>query len=576
VISPQPARLWPWLLGAAGLAVALAPSLPLLDVKLLAAGLALSLGLVLAGVSALGAGQAYLTVPDAGLMLGLVVFWACGSLAGHFSILPHAGDQLMARILMLGFWGLLASAAAPGQAGTRRVLKFILLAAALNAAYALLQRLGFDPVAGFRQAGSHARAMAFFGNPDFLAAFLVLAWPLALVVDWGLQPVLVLLGLLALALLATASRAGMLAAYLQAWLLLLWGWPRLPRGWRWGLAAAWLLLPLGLLLAPDLLLRPTLRLALWRETLRQAWQHPWLGRGPGSFVIAFNPACADHALRQALSQGNQFAEHPHNFILGLFYEGGLLWLAGFGLLLGLAFHRLPAGRGVDQAGRQRLALGLGILGLLIQNLFDRNLLLTGSAFYFWLLLGLMAPGAGLPAWPVQRTRRWILGLLLLVMALSPLSWLLRPTRDLFHLGQGEKVLGQAGQAKAAEAGLRAAALAARDAPAALLLADNLAAQQRFPEAAEEYAQALALDPASRPAALNLGNCRFKQGRLEDAAAAYRRALAIDPKSADAHFDLGYVLYYQRSIDQAVAEFNAALALDPNYAPARKMKEMLQQ
>ena len=219
---------WAWLLGGASLAVALAPSFPLLDAKLLAAGLALCLALLLAGLSALGKGQLRLALPDTGLMLGLLAFWGSGALAARASILPQAGDQLLARTLLLGFFGMLASAMGLRLAESRRVLKLILLAAALNAAYALLQRLGLDPVESTRQAGSASRAMAFFGNPDFLAAFLCLAWPLALAVGWGLQPVLVLLSILALALLATASRAGLLAAHLQALLLLIWAWRRPP------------------------------------------------------------------------------------------------------------------------------------------------------------------------------------------------------------------------------------------------------------------------------------------------------------------------------------------------------------
>jgi len=570
------AGAWAWLLGGASLAVAVAPSFPLLDAKLIAAGLALSLALLLAGLSALGKGRLRLALPDTGLMLGLLAFWGSGALAARASILPQAGDQLLARTLLLGFFGMLASAMGLRLAESRRVLKLILLAAALNAAYALLQRLGLDPVQSTRQAGSASRAMAFFGNPDFLAAFLCLAWPLALVVGWGPKPALVLLSILALAMLATASRAGLLSVHLQALLLLAWGWRRLSAPWRLSLAAAWLILPLGLLLDPAMLLRPTLRLALWQEALRQSWQHPWLGRGPGSFVAAFNAACGDPALRQALSQSNQFAEHPHSLILGLFYEGGLLWLAGFAVLLALAAKGLLARRSSDAGGRLRLALALGLFGLIAQNLFDRNLLLTGSSYYLWLYLGLMAPSAGMPAWPAEKRRRWMLGILLVLIACLPLPWLLRPARDLFHLGQGEKALGEARAAKSSEAGLRAAAASAKSAPPHLALADALAAQQRFAEAAQEYAQALALDPASRPAALNLGNCRFKQGHLEQAVAAYRQALAIDPKSADAHFDLGYALYYQRQMGPALAEFNAALALDPDYAPARKMKEMLQQ
>jgi tetratricopeptide (TPR) repeat protein len=254
----------------------------------------------------------------------------------------------------------------------------------------------------------------------------------------------------------------------------------------------------------------------------------------------------------------------------------LLWLASFGLLLALAAKGLRWQAGKDKQAQQRQALALGLLGLLVQNLFDRNLRLSGSGFYFWAYLGLMAePGKPLP-WPKDIRWRQALGVILLALGLGLLPYLLRPVMDLGHLGQGEKVLGSADQAKAQEAGLREAAQGAKDPGVHLQLADSLAAQQRFAEAADEYAAALGLDPRSRPAALNLGNCRFKLNQLDRAVAAYQRALSIDPGSADAHFDLGYALYHQRRMDQALAEFDKALALDPAYAPARKMKEMLLQ
>jgi len=68
----------------------------------------------------------------------------------------------------------------------------------------------------------------------------------------------------------------------------------------------------------------------------------------------------------------------------------------------LAAKGLLARRSSDAGGRLRLALALGLFGLIAQNLFDRNLLLTGSSYYLWLYLGLMAPSAGMPAWPDSR------------------------------------------------------------------------------------------------------------------------------------------------------------------------------
>ena len=79
------------------------------------------------------------------------------------------------------------------------------------------------------------------------------------------------------------------------------------------------------------------------------------------------------------------AEHAHNWVLHLASEGGLVLLGAFGYLLWVTGR--ATSRKIKKNDDWALALSLGLMGLLAQNLFDRNLELAAGAGLFWLGLG---------------------------------------------------------------------------------------------------------------------------------------------------------------------------------------------
>jgi tetratricopeptide (TPR) repeat protein len=540
-------------------AFVLAPDTALLDLKrALGFAFVAAAGLWLAGLAWL---RKPIHLPSRRLVFalgGLALAYAAARLASPY---PQAGGFRL-ELLELGILTALLTACLPVAFASRWA--WVALASALLVAlYALAQRLGLEPISAYAQAGSQARAMGSFGNATFLAAFLCLSWPLALLLPgrWRLAAV----ALFWAALLATQSRAGIIALAVQLAVL---GW----QAWQVGLRPAWgRTIFAGLLFAaatawlfpPAQWQRPTLRLQVWSQTLRMVAQRPWLGSGPGSFPLAFQEQ-EPPALAEALGS-SQFVEDPHNWILSVLQEAGFIGLLAFGWLLWVVkpWPRLDAPRKPGQA-----FLAIGLLGLLVQNLFDRNLGQAGLAVCFYFGLGFLSrqPATEEPQpWP-----RWA-ALPLLAITMASLFLGLRPI--LAYAAAVGPAPGLS-PAQGSVGALRSEASRNPSDPSVWdRLGDGLVAQSAFSEAADAFSQALALQP-SPGRAINLGNCQMMLNQAIPAETSFRRAVELAPDNADAHFSLGYALFYQKRLKEALAELDLALQLDPSDAAAAKLKEQI--
>ena len=488
----------------------------------------------------------------AGLALAYGIAWAA-------SPYPQAAS-FRVEVLGLSLFAALLAASLP-EAYEKRWPWVALGAALLVSLYALVQRLGFEPMSAYAMAGSRERAVGSFGNATFLAAFLCFSWPLALLLRGWRRAALALVFMAAL--LATQSRAGVLALLVQLTVLGLQAWREGLRP-RFGMAAVVLL---ALLASATLLFpwaswaRPTLRPQLWAESLHLIARRPAFGWGPGSFSLAiqdYHSALFSTALGTA-----QYAEHPHNWVLGVLHEAGALGLLAFAFLLAVVrpwpsadAHRSPAQR----------AVAFGLLGLLLQNLFDRNLDQAGLALCFFAGMGFLSRSSSAPTaspWP-----RWS-SVALLVLALA-CGWLgARPVLAY------QRSVGQSGPAAVGDLGSLRQVAQQRPQDAAVWdqLGSALAAQALFSEAADAFAHALGLQ-ASPGRAINLGNCWMMLEKPQLAEVAYRQAASQAPANADAHFSLGYALFKQKRLKEAVASLDAALKLEPGHAAAAKLKEQI--
>lgn len=585
----------------------LLPTTQLLDPKA-AAAMALA-ALFCLSFALPGSGSESLRKPPAFLFLAWAAVGLAAGLSRSFSpyrtLVSGVGEAAFAGV---GICFCLAIGPRLWRDGVLRTWRWTTL---LLAAYALAQRLGFDPVAAYTLAGSNLRAMGSFGNPGYLAAFLCLSWPLFLV--WVPARRAAALGLVFAALVATQSRAGLLALALQGLALGFMKWRRAPvpapegatprpavpqtpvpqtflgriTGGRAGsVVVAAIVMGLagplvGALFPPVQWLRPTVRWSLWQAAFQLWLQRPLLGWGPGSFPLAFQDH-AGAALVKIVNSGNQYAEDPHQVLLAVACAGGVLGLAA--LALGAWFFWREVGRSpLPEAP----ALGLGALGLLAQSQADRFFFLPGVFVPLCAAFGLLAwrkaeARTGAPdssAKPKERppgTAGGGLNLAFLTLAFV-FAWrgflpvLVHEQGTGSSLDAGVGVLAKAGNASV----LAGQAVHSQDPMVYERLGDSLAAERHYAEAAQAFGQALVLQPTSGRAQ-NLGNCAMMLGDTKAATAAFRRAVALDPASSNAHFSLGYALFYQKRLKAALTELNTALRLDPSNAGAEQLKRQILQ
>lgn len=269
-----------------------------------------------------------------------------------------------------GVWGL-ALAAAAAQLAARGVrgregatARCLGWSAAAVGGYAVLQRLGIDPIFHLKQLPAGGRAVSTLGSPVDLGALLSLLWPAAL---WradrergalsALPAVLIAGGLI-----ASGSRGAMLAAAAGAaiyWLLSRRE-ARTALPGALGLAALAVAFAIGWSFRPGASVSDRARVEVWKAALDAFRLRPWLGWGPDGFEDAFKLLRSD--LFVSLLGSTRYQAYAHNDILHVLSGLGLLGAAAYAWLL--AALCLAAKRGLKSEDRSLpAALFAGLLAL---------------------------------------------------------------------------------------------------------------------------------------------------------------------------------------------------------------------
>ncbi len=351
-----------------------------------------------------------------------------------------------------------------------------LAGAALASFYGILQKTGG---VGRIQVPQMDRVFSTFGNPIFLAAFLIITLPWAIALffrcrrSWvrGLVGLAVLLGLTALFL--TRTRAAFMALPLSgagAFLLMdYW------QDWLWsrGLRARKRLLAIlvAALIAGHFTLIGThpvyqrmisgsleaihasrltstqeTHTAIWKDVLRMWRAHPIFGTGYGTFHIEF-PQYASEDLKRIFPQKERIVNDAHNEYLQILAETGLAGFAVFILMLG-AFYRfalrhlrtsLQSAPADSDERRDAWVYGgllAGITALLIQNIFSVDMRFIVSSVYLFLGMGIcfshFAQGREL-AWSVGGAGKFQKAVWTAVFALAIGVAGIRPASGSFYL-----------------------------------------------------------------------------------------------------------------------------------------------
>lgn len=237
--------------------------------------------------------------------------------------------------------------------------------------YALVQFVGLDPLQGlWLEENFLGRSFSTLGNPNWLASFLVLTFPLCFKQAKGHWKWMVLMSNLG-ALLATGSKAGFLAAAVLFLIML----PKKHRLWA-GLAG-------GVTAALSLLgfysswwaATRSLgsRLQIWGGTWTHLLERFW-GHGLDTFPFLFPSASGPELWEFEALEAT--ITHPHNILLEKWFELGPWGLTIFVVMLGVILWP-----------NRKSPLAWGILAYLITLLFGFEVLSTGVIF--WLFLGVL-------------------------------------------------------------------------------------------------------------------------------------------------------------------------------------------
>lgn len=457
----------------------------------------------------------------------------------------------------------------------RATIYILITVAVIASGYGLVQYFGFEPLWSQQVSYFQGRLVSTFGNPAFLASFLVMIIPLAAAL-WlnaktktGKIVFVSLLLLLGTTLLATSARSALLGLAVAFSLFILYLYKL---GYRREIKVLSISLLVLALLGGSLLLfsgqkdllRTRLeglvnpqalgtslqqRFLIWCCSLEMFYQHPFTGQGWGLFELFYPYYQSSYLQNPAFATYKTHANHAHNEVLHIAAElgvAGILFSLYFFSVLTKQFKILLKRKITRE--QQMIALGLfsGIIGLVVDSFFNVSFHIIAPAMVFWCLVGLMA-GMNPSTNPVKPavSNLWRIGAVLLIplMLLAIGLNVLRLQAEVHHF-----------------TGINYFGLSERTPPAEQ--------QQKYylmAKGEQEMVRSLSLFPWNKEVAYDLGGIYFRRGEKGKAIAVYTRAIELDFSYDEIFYMLGLSLLEAGRTAEAEKSFRQALALHPNSA-----------
>jgi O-antigen ligase len=526
-------------------------------------------------------------------------------------------NEGLVTFLLYGLVYFLALQLCDGPGRVRAISRALLASAAVIAAYALLQRLGADPLRWIQgQRPESARVFSTFGNVDMLGGFLVFPLAvgpaLALVEErsWLKVGAWLVTALVAAVWLVTLVRSAWIGGALALVLLAVSAWRIRPAWSRIDLGAAigaGVVVLGGFVLASmpgaqGLSLPERLRslgapgegsigsrLLIWRGALAAIGQRPLLGSGPDSFDYAFRPHQSVELLR--IHGRQNIADNAHSYPLQLAVAAGvpgaLLGVGAFVTALSISAKTAFAGKG----GAQRILVAgwwAACAGFMAHLLFAVSI--PGSTFLLWIGLSIvLAPSAA----SVDVGARWRIPVTVAAATVTLLAGYL----GIATLAADHAAL-RAGVAPDAATALAQADSAVSSAPweleyrfqrASLITQIALTKMQTFQRsgvqgealaqqagisgAVEARSDLVARNPwvyknwVNLALLYNAAAPALGQAGYQQAETAARRAITLSPDGPFAHLQLAQALAGLGKKDEAISEAAKALDVDPAYVQA---------
>lgn len=122
------------------------------------------------------------------------------------------------------------------------------------------------------------------------------------------------------------------------------------------------------------------RMQIWNASIDMISENPFLGIGLGQFESRYQWKVAD---LYGMETYEWLMPHPHNFLLGIWLNFGLVGFFAMVAILVLAFMRVRRGDVLS------LAVGCAMAAVLIHGMFDMPFMKNDLAMEFWILIVMM-------------------------------------------------------------------------------------------------------------------------------------------------------------------------------------------
>jgi len=496
-------------------------------------------------------------VPLAALIIWAAVGWTRGSYADRYAsflALPLAAAGVA--------WAV--SSFAGTRANFSRFITAFVLTHLVCGIYAIVQYYRFDPFTWALDYGP-GRVSSTMGNPNFLAGHMVL-----------ILPVLAALGTSSRGALRWTARVAFLACFLAlvfsqtrgAWLGLgagtavaggVWFISRRllpsPRtlGWALGGVVFFVALfsfpsinPTGLSVPAQLVSSVNLgqqsarqRFFWWRSAAGMFASSPVAGAGTGNFLRDF-PSFSSKYIGKWSDLGPAYADHPHNDILFILCEHGII---GLGILVWLAAWWMAKSlEEVRRGSLLHLGTMAGIFGLAIHSIWNMPSTIQGTVVTTAFLLGLTFPSRSADESGGESRLRLPLLVSGIILA-GALSF--RPSVHLvaqWYYNDGRLLKEQKQNGLAAYMLRNTLALTRAPWRAHFMMGTVLYGSGYFEEARKAFQADEQENPFGADAVLHQGKCLREQGDFIGAEKLAQRALEILPNYPDAALTLATMAY----------------------------------
>jgi O-antigen ligase/Tfp pilus assembly protein PilF len=433
-----------------------------------------------------------------------------------------------------------------------------------TAVWAIVQFMGIlkDPWTVIVKNEFNGRVVAGLGNPDFLAAYLLLSWPFLMHFFFResnkiLKMLLFLLIIIFfMAEIDTQSKAGYLGVWCELivyFLFMIFKDRSHFKKIKWILMIAAIL---GLMTFISPIRRRLLRLdngssssvsfrkLVWTGTVKMISKRPILGWGSGTFKTGFPQFCPQ-ALMMHQTQYSYEVNHAHNFILEWVAETGwigLLFLIGIISTIFYQWWKLYSGNYIPvsfAAAAFAVLIGIGV-----DNLFDMNSFLPSTyvpiIFISALPVGLSQRFYSLPKFWIKKTEINLskVKVLLWVIVIVGGIWILKNTQAGFQKMEANRFLKRA-----------------------IIFSRKC----EWNHAIQEYHEAIKLNPHNLEDMYFLGSAYYDRNKLGDNHKAYfwfENVIKINPNYLLIHYKLSRLFHRLNQKNAALIQMQKAVALNP--------------